>query len=151
MYRQVLHTVTTLQWPRTQLTVKKKKKKKKGCYTALTQLRCNEPQASEGVQQGRQGAVHQPHPKKAEGNERAPAESQCPTRTTECKAANGTAARRSTGKAEVRSRTGLVASPGKKGQQRPLQCSTAINPVMGLHFSSKLEIYNCSIPHILHE
>jgi len=93
-----------------------------GCYTVHRQLRCNEPQASEGVQQGRQGAVHQPQLKKAEGNERAPAQSRCTTRTTECKAANGTAARRYTGRLEGLSWTGLVASPRKKGQQRPLQC-----------------------------
>ena len=66
------------------------------------------------MQQGRQGAVHQPHPKKAEGNERAPAESQCPTRTTECKAANGTAARRSTGRLEDGRGQGL-SIPGKEG------------------------------------
>ena len=91
--------------------------KGKECYTVNKLLRSNEPQANEGVQQGRQGAVHQPHSKKAEGNERAPAESQCPTRTTECKTASGSAARRSTGRLEGRSRTGLVATPGRKGQQ----------------------------------
>jgi len=51
------------------------------------QAAAKEPRANAGVQQGRQGDVHQPHLEKAEGSERALGESQCPTKTTECKRA----------------------------------------------------------------
>jgi len=49
------------------MVVDLKKKKKKGATRFSGSYAAKEPQASEGVQQGRQGAVYRPHPKKLRG------------------------------------------------------------------------------------